>query len=128
MRKLLGCLLERPRLIPSIALASSFERVRAGVSAQARQPHGWMLIMRGRAVVRSSYELQRPWGAPVTRFRMSMLCDVASTQNPLGALLCSRCARTWVKVERIARLATPFKAWTSGGASILLTPCSSSKC
>jgi hypothetical protein len=66
--------------MPSIALASSFERVRAGVSAQApRQPHGWMLIMRGRTVVRSSYELQRPWGAPVTRFGMSMLCDMAST-------------------------------------------------
>ena len=90
MRKLPGCLSERPRLIPSSALASSFERVCAGVSAQARQPHGWMLIIRGRTVVRSSYELQRPWGAPVTRFSTSMLCAMASGQKPLGALLCSR--------------------------------------
>ena len=57
-----------------------------------------------------------------------MLCDMASTQKPLGALLCTRCARTWVKIEKIARSARPFKAWTSGGASILWTPCSSSMC
>ena len=71
--------------------------------------------MRGRTIARDSYELQRPWGAPVTRFRMSMLCDMASGQNPFGAWLCSRCVRTRVKIERIARSATPFNPWTSGG-------------
>ena len=44
-----------------------------------------------------------------------MLCDMASGQNPFGAWLCSRCVRTRVKIERIARSATPFNPWTSGG-------------
>jgi hypothetical protein len=91
MRYAPGCLSERPRLATSTALGSGFEQVRAGVSAHVRQPHGWMLMMRGRTPVRSSYEEQASNACVGGSHPIEHVNTVSHRlrPEPLGARLCS---------------------------------------
>ena len=91
MRYAPGCLSERPRLATSTALGSGFEQVRAGVSAHVRQPHGWMLMMRGRTPVRSSYEEQARNACVGGSHPIEHVNTVSHRlrPEPLGARLCS---------------------------------------
>eukprot|EP00965_Chrysotila_dentata_P189419 6173309-Pleurochrysis_carterae.AAC.1 len=85
-----------------------FEYDGRGLTANARQPNGRILMIRGFSPASISYEEAFVLGGPVVRFSMSTAWSAAWSQNPMGLPPATSDARVSSITDRMARSATPF--------------------
>eukprot|EP00965_Chrysotila_dentata_P002345 76584-Pleurochrysis_carterae.AAC.1 len=85
-----------------------FEYDDRGLTANARQPNGRMLIMRGFSSTSISYDEAFVLGGPVVRFSISTALSAAWSQKPMGLPPATSEARVSSITDRMARSTTPF--------------------
>eukprot|EP00965_Chrysotila_dentata_P004759 155401-Pleurochrysis_carterae.AAC.2 len=85
-----------------------FEYDGRGLTANARQPNGRMLMMRGFSPTSISYDEALVLGGPVVRFSISTAWSAAWSQKPMGLPPATSDARVSSITERMARSATLF--------------------
>eukprot|EP00965_Chrysotila_dentata_P156588 5174237-Pleurochrysis_carterae.AAC.6 len=93
-----------------------------GLTANARQPKGIMLMTRGFSPQRSSYDEALVPGGPEVRLRMSTAWAMAYSQKVAGAPAATMLARVSSMTLRMARSATPFSWCTWGGHVVECIP------